>query len=80
MEKVIVTVVREGQAVGLDLELPAEVEAHTLAQLIAAWFDPAAPGVDRPWRLEAHPPGRLLRPDETLANAGAWDGSWLILK
>lgn len=31
------------------------------------------------YALAASPPGRLLRPDETLADAGVWTGAWLLL-
>lgn len=80
MEKVIVTVMRAGEPVGLDLEVPAELEAGALARLIAACFDQAVPEPDRSWQLEAHPPGRPLQPQESLASAGVWDGAWLMLK
>jgi len=82
MYRVIVTVKREGEARGRDLEVPAEVKAQRLAAMIAdalGWGQGAA---DRSSSFEivVKPPGRALAPDETLADAGAWDGAWLILR
>lgn len=82
MQRVIVTVKREGEARVRDLEVPAEVESRRLAQFIAealGWHsDPAGQPLE--YRIEAHPLGRLLRPEESLADAGVWDGSWLVLQ
>lgn len=81
MERVIVTVKREGEARVRDLEVPAEVEAQRLVDLIAAalrWQTDAA-GQRLAYELEAQPLGRRLAPCETLADAGVWDGSWLVL-
>ncbi len=81
MERVIVTVKREGEARVRDLEVPAQVEAQRLVDLIAAalrWqTDPA--GQRLAYQIEAQPLGRRLAPTETLEDAGVWDGSWLVL-
>ncbi len=62
---------------GIDLEVPAEVEASVLATMLAKalqqseMFD---------YSLEAHPPGRRLNKNETLASVNAWSGSVLKLR
>src|SRR5690349_17426935 len=68
-----------GESDGRDLEVPAEVGAGRLAELLAAAVPvpPDAPGTG--YRIEAQPLGRLLAPHESLADAGVWDGAWLIL-
>jgi hypothetical protein len=81
MQRVIVTVQRDDEARGRDLEIPAETPATRLAELIVQalrWpVDSSAGPIT--YQIEAHPPGRLLRGDETLADAGAWDGARLML-
>ncbi|HYG59731.1 MAG TPA: hypothetical protein VD902_16825 [Symbiobacteriaceae bacterium] len=68
-EPVLVTVSYKGAETGFDLRLPPDLPAVRLADLLGC----------RGARIEAHPPGRLLDPGESLAQAGAWDGSWLVL-
>lgn len=82
MERVIVTVRLAHEARGRDLEVPAEIEAAHLAELIAEALQWRKDPAGRPVRYEirAEPPGRALRPGESLADAGAWDGSWLVLQ
>ncbi len=80
MERVIVTVKRGDEAQTRDLEVPAEVESGRLAELIAhalRWDSDAAGRAG--YQIEAHPPGRFLRSDESLMSAGVWDGAWLVL-
>ena len=80
MERVIVTVKREGEARVRDLEVPADVEAGRLAEMIARalhWESDAA-GQPVRYQIEAHPLGRVLQAHETLASAEVWDGSWLV--
>ena len=80
MQRVIVTVKRKDENKVRDLEVPAEVEAGRLTEMIAQalrWeTDPAG----QPIRYEiiAEPPGRVLHAQESLAEAGAWDGAWLV--
>lgn len=82
MERVIVTVKRAGEARVRDLEVPAEVKTSQLADLIASalqWqSDPA--GQAMRYEIKAEPLGRLLQPHESLADAGVWDGSWLVFQ
>ena len=81
MQRVIVTVKREDEARVRDLEVPADLHAEQLARLIAEalrWQKNSAGGT-LSYRIEAQPLGRTIQPDETLAGAGVWDGSWLVL-
>jgi len=82
MQRVIVTVKRQNEARVRDLEVPAEVEARQLSRMIAQalrWeSDPAGQPVE--YEIMAEPPGRELRPRESLAEAGAWDGAWLVFR
>ena len=79
MERVIVTVKRYQEARVRDLEIPAGLEAGRLAEVIASalhWdTDSAGRGVH--YKIEVHPPGRVLGLNETLNTAGVGDGAWL---
>lgn len=80
--KIIVSARRDGFDQQVDLEVPAELPSGRLAELIApglAWAPRGASGLHN-CMVEAHPPGRVLRRDESLADAGAWDGSMIILR
>lgn len=80
MTKAIVTVKRVEEARVRDLELPVDIPSARLAEMVATalgWNTDAA-GHRVSYHIEAHPPGRQLLPSETLAQAGAWDGSWLV--
>src|SRR4028119_1467418 len=81
MQRVIVTVQRNDDSQVRDLEVPAELESERLAELIATalrWDTGQAGGSSR-YTIEAQPLGRILQPHESLADIGAWDGSWLVL-
>lgn len=81
MQRVIVTVKRYDETQARDLEVPAEVEANRLAELIARAlrWETGWSGKPLRYQIEAQPLGRFLLPNETLASARVWDGSWLIL-
>lgn len=82
MQRVIVTVKRQNEARVRDLEVPAEVESERLSSMIARalrWERNSA-GQPLEYEIMAEPPGRVLAPQESLAEAGAWDGSWLVLQ
>jgi hypothetical protein len=81
MEYVIVTVKRLGEAQVHDLELDTRVPVRELCVILSAGlgWDSDAQGQPMAYQIEAHPPGRFLRPDETLAQAQVWDGTWLVL-
>lgn len=75
MECVIVTVKREGEAQVRDLEVPVEMTTETLIQEITLSL-----GWGGGYEIYAVPPERVLNPHETLAQAGVWDGSWLVFQ
>lgn len=80
MQRVIVTVKRKDEARVRDLEVPPDVEAGRLAEMVARalhWESDAA-GQPVHYQIEAHPLGRVLQVHESLASAGVWDGSWLV--
>jgi hypothetical protein len=81
-ERVIVTVQRQGEQEWRDLEVPADVPSGQLAKLIAcalSW-DICSEGQQPLYKIEAHPPGRVLLMQESLAEAGVWDGAWLVIR
>jgi len=80
-DRVIVTVKRLGEARVLDIELAINVPVHELCAAIAAGlgWDVDSSGQPLAYTIETHPPGRFLRPEETLAQAQVWDGAWLVL-
>jgi hypothetical protein len=81
MQRVVVTVKKKDEARVRDLEVPADMDAVRLAQQIAralGWSSDRA-GQPLTYQIEAHPLGRMLQPGESLASAGVWDGSWLVL-
>jgi hypothetical protein len=74
-DRAIVTVQLDGTAETHDVEVPVNVPAAGLGAAIADALG---------WSLQAYavwaePPGRALADDETLADAGAWEGAHLIL-
>jgi hypothetical protein len=82
MQRVIVTVKRQGEAQVRDLEVPAEIDSESLSKMIAEalrWeSDPSGQPIE--YEIMAEPPGRVLAPQESLAEAGAWDGAWLVFQ
>lgn len=75
MEKVIVTVLSADEGHSLDLELPTNLPVDALRReivLALGWSDNL--------QVFANPPGRVLEPSETLAQAEAWDGAFLIFQ
>lgn len=75
MLRVIVNVRQAHQSGDMDLEVPAEIPASELVDLIAkamGWTQVA-------YDVIIEPPGRSLKPSESLADAGAWDGVSLVL-
>ena len=81
MQRVVVTVKRKDEARVRDLEVPADIDAIRLAKLIASALGWASDRAGQPltYQIEAHPLGRFLQAEESLASAGVWDGSWLVL-
>lgn len=64
-----------------DVELAIDIPVRELCATLAAGlgWDTDDQGRVATYSVETHPPGRLLRPDETLAQAQVWDGTWLVL-
>jgi hypothetical protein len=81
MHRIIVYLAPSNNRPGVDLEVPAAIHSNHLAKLIAqlVWQEADDPQGAGQWQLFATPPGRLLRPDESLAEAGAWDGATITL-
>jgi hypothetical protein len=75
-DRAIVTVRLDREADARDLEVPLTPPADQLATAIANALGWPADG----YLVWAEPPGRLLRPDESLAQAGAWEGARLTLQ
>jgi hypothetical protein len=75
MDRIIITVKRQGESQEYDLELPADLSAEALVrELSLIW------GWKEAYEVYAQPPGRLLAPHETLAQTGVWDGARLLLQ
>ena len=78
MIRVIVQIQLAGDSVWHDLEVPAEVPVKQLGLQIAesmAWGSGRAS-----FELTLHPSRRVLGPTESLAEAGIWDGSAIVLR
>jgi WXG100 protein secretion system (Wss), protein YukD len=80
VDRVIVTVKLANEARVRDVELPANVPMAQLARALAqrlGWNQEAG-DQQLSYDVEVYPPGRRLNPNETLAQASAWDGAWLV--
>ena len=82
MKRVIVTVKRSEETTYRDLEVPAEVKVGQLCELIAKalQWENDSDGQSVGYEIRAEPLGRRLHSDESLADAGVWDGAWLIFQ
>lgn len=74
MERLIVSISRRGEG-ELDLEVPADLPVGDLIQELTL-----ALGWDQRGQIYADPPGRVLAPNETLAQAGVWEGARLLFQ
>lgn len=82
MKPIIASVKRENEPTECDLVIPSEIPSSQLAVLIAEaldWQHDADEGAIN-YQIVADPPGRVLTANETLADAGAWDGARLIFQ
>lgn len=75
MERVIVSLSQRGEEKELDLDVPVDTPLGALVQEIAL-----ALGWDTRSEIYADPPGRVLHPTETLAQAGVGDGARLFFQ
>jgi hypothetical protein len=64
------------------MDVPANLPAMQLATTFTGLPGWGSDQWGRPvtYELEVHPPGRVLRPDETLAQAGCTDGVWIVAR
>ncbi len=78
---VIVSVKRKSESAVKDIEVSPDLPVEQLSSIIAKAmnWDQDDNGSPIVYDIEAHPPGRVLGKNETLAQVNAWDGSWLIL-
>jgi len=81
MDRVIVTVKLDNETTEQDLELPAYMPARDLAQMIMRVLSQGSTLTETSgsYKINAHPPGRVLEDNETLAEAGVWDGSYITI-
>jgi len=82
MQRAIVTVRIQGSQQEYDLEVPATVPSQELADLITYNLRPARAS-HQLYAIECLRPGpfkRRLKPNESLADAGLWDGAYLVIE
>lgn len=79
MLRAMLTVTLKEQGLSFDLELPTDVPAADLCPLIVRALLPEVGENSEAFQIEA-PPGRALQSHETLADAGVWDGGWLVIR
>jgi len=79
--RAIVTVMRRGDLRAWDVEVPTDIPAHRLVQMIvqAMGWEKTPAGTPVSYRLRLQPTERELQPRESLAAAAVWDGAWLVL-
>lgn len=80
MDRVIVTIKRDGDNQSRDLEVPTNMPIRQMAAIISRslGWEMDAQGRHVQFQVAAQPPGRILQDTETLADVEAWDGAWLI--
>jgi hypothetical protein len=83
MHRITVTVKRKDEARVHDLEVPADLDATRLAEMIAhdLHWDIDSAGQPSRYKIEVHWSGgmwRTMKPGESLAGVGASDGLWLV--
>ena len=82
MENLIVTVTNLSKSFLLDLEVPADVPAQQLLADIEealCGYDPHLLNGSQATSLFCNRLGRPLRPEETLEDAGVWDGDYITM-
>ncbi len=78
MQRVVVSVKRYDESEERDLDLPVQVAASKLVELIAGGMEWGPKVVY--YEIWVNLLGRVLRHNETLAEAGVWDGAYLVLQ
>ncbi|KNY27495.1 EsaB/YukD family protein [Pseudobacteroides cellulosolvens] len=81
MNSVIVTVKIKEKEYPFDLELPADIPAKELSNIInqSLNIDKNITSRFTGYQIYADPPGRIMKDTETLNDVGAWDGAILTL-
>lgn len=81
MQRVIVCIRTSAAAPGRDLEVPAEVPSGELAAMLSLALRKPTLEADGHARygLAILPSGKELSPNQSLADAGVWDGARLLL-
>ena len=82
MDSVIVTVKSSECSHIFDVEMPLDLSANILVEKILVLinsFDSCFTRLDIKYRIYIEHLGRVLDDDETLEEAGVWEGSTLIL-
>lgn len=77
MKKVIVTINIENKKKSYDVEIIAESDVSKMLAMLCAAYNL---GSETNYNIFAAPPGRLLNPNETLEEAGVWDGAVITVK
>lgn len=80
MSRAMLTVTLEEKGLSLDLEVPTDLPAADLCSLIVRALWPEVEENNGTLQMKALPIGRALLPHETLADAGVWDGGWLVIQ
>ncbi len=81
MNKVILTVRFMDSSEIKDIEMPTNIKISKIADMLIKAYKPVESFGNRQYHFALdHPPGRWLDPNETLEDAGVWDGAILTLK
>jgi hypothetical protein len=79
---VLISVRREGETQGHNLEVPAEVPAEQLSDMLARalGWERTRSGQPAGYAIVKESSGQIVRGHETLADVGVWDGAGLVLR
>jgi uncharacterized ubiquitin-like protein YukD len=76
MESVLVTIRFESQNYEYDLEIPVNLTANLLIQKLKSFFISKGVNIngEKNYLIKIESQSRILNPDETIEEAGIWDG------
>lgn len=82
MERIIVTAKWHDSNIEKDLDVPSNLPAKQLVELLAKALNPSENdnSAQTGYRILTDPPGHILDFDKTLAQVGAWDGAILVVQ
>ncbi|MFZ5826309.1 MAG: EsaB/YukD family protein [Bacillota bacterium] len=80
MSRAMLTVTLKEKGLSFDLEVPTDLPAADLCSHIVQALLPEAEENGGTLQIKTLPFGRALLPHETLADAGVWDGGWLVIQ